>query len=112
MKILRVLVPKNEGKFSNLNVFSIEDKIFMLNKDIIREFIIKFIGKREKIYAKSTIFTKFNTCLNSLCYLFFIITKSPRCFIRFWHYFISLKKSPLMRKIIKVDSKLFPKYFL
>ena len=95
MEILRVLVSKNEGKFSNLNVFSIEDKIFMLNKDIIREFITKFIGKREKIYAKSTNFTKFNTCLNSLCYLFFIITKSPRCYLRFWYYKYIGTKIPL-----------------
>ena len=86
MEILRVLVPKNEGKFNNLKIFSIEDKIFMLNKDIIREFIIKFISKSEKIYEKYNNFTEFNTCLNRLCYLFFIITKSPRCLKRFWYY--------------------------
>ena len=62
MELLRVLFPKNEDKFNNLNEFSIEDKIFILNKDIKKEFIIKFIGKRSKIYNKNFNFAEFNTC--------------------------------------------------
>ena len=87
MVIIRVLFPKYEGKFNNLNDYSKVDKIFILNKDIIKEFITKLIGKREKIYIKFTNFTGFNTCFIILCYIFFIIiTKSPRCFVRFWYY--------------------------
>ena len=94
MELLRVLFPKNEDKFNNLNEFSIEDKIFILNKDIIREFIIIFIGKIEKIYEKFNKLIKINICLNNLCYLFFIIAKSPRCFRRFWYFEIALSKIP------------------
>ena len=87
MAKLRELFPKNEDKFNNLNEFSKVDKIFILNKDIIKEFIIKFIGKREKIYTKFTNFTEFNTCFIILCNIFFIIiAKSPRWLIRFWYY--------------------------
>ena len=87
MEIIRILRPKKEGKFYNLYKFSNLDKIFILNKDIIKEFITKFIGKREKIYTKFTNFTGFNTCFIILCYIFFIIiAKSPRCLIRFWYY--------------------------
>ena len=92
MELLRVLFPKNEGKFNILNEFSIEDKKFILNKDIIREFSIIFIGKVEKIYEKFNNLIKFNICLNNLCYIFFIIAKSPRCFRRFWYlYFVRAK---------------------
>ena len=94
MEIIRFLSPKKEGKFYNVNKFSNVVKIFILNKDIIREFIIKFISKSEKIYEKYNNFTEFNTCLNRLCYLFFIITKSPRCFRRFWYYENILSKIP------------------
>ena len=94
MELLRLLFSKNEDKFNNLNEFSIEDKIFILNKDIIREFTIIFIGKIEKIYEKFNKLIKFNICLNNLCYLFFIIAKSPRCFRRFWYFENILSKIP------------------
>ena len=85
MEILRILYPKKEGKFNNLNKFSNLDKIFILNK---KEFIIKIIGIRAKLYIKSINFTEFNACLDSVCYIFFImiITKSPGFFKRFWQY--------------------------
>ena len=94
MELLRVLFPKNEDKFNNLNEFSIEEKILILNKDIIREFTIIFIGKIEKIYEKFNKLIKFNICLNNLCYIFFIISKSPRCFRRFWYFENIISKIP------------------
>ena len=62
MEIIRFLSPKKEGKFYNVNKFSNVVKIFILNKDIKKEFIIKFIGKRSKIYTKNFNFAEFNTC--------------------------------------------------
>ena len=87
METLRVLFRKIEGKLNNIFEFSIIDKILRLNKDIKKDIIIKFIGKREKIYTKSTNFTEFNTCLISTYYyiFFIIIAKSPRCYKRFWY---------------------------
>ena len=94
MDIIRILRPKKEGKFYNLYKFSNLDKIFILNKDIKKDFIIKFIGKRSKIYTKNINFAEFNTSKNGICYIFFIIiiTKSPGFFKRFWHYKLCKRK--------------------